>query len=155
MLDCFRGKRDQTRGYLLSRQVGCPLHHWCHAIPVEVLEYDNELDENESIRSRQKRNILSFKKSVDSHMCLLCVCQVGSQKNKKWDHGRIINEVCLDIPTQRRSHRGRQLNIIKKYISILYGNPLIALMNAGQSMVGDCVPYLTNLFLYIIISMSF
>jgi len=58
----FRGKRDRTRGYLLSRQVGRPLHHWRHAIPVQVLEYDDELDVNESIRSLQEQNILSYRK---------------------------------------------------------------------------------------------
>jgi len=39
VLACFRGKRDRTHGYLLSRQEGCPLHHWCYAILVDGLKY--------------------------------------------------------------------------------------------------------------------
>lgn len=40
---CFRGKRDRTGGYLLSRQVGCPLHHWCYATLLQGLGYGQEI----------------------------------------------------------------------------------------------------------------
>ena len=43
VLACFRGKRDQTHGYLLSRQEGSPLHHWCYAKLVDALKYQWEV----------------------------------------------------------------------------------------------------------------
>ena len=63
LLACFRGKHDRTHGHLLSRQGGRPLHHWCYAVLVEDLEYDNELDKNELFGSFQAKHAFSFKKN--------------------------------------------------------------------------------------------